>query len=60
MTDKEKEIALDLIRLILEVGVPAAIKAMQQITVSNDPTPEEISALSDILKNPSDYFKCGG
>jgi hypothetical protein len=60
MTDKEKELAIDIIRLIIQVGVPAAIKVIQQIQITNNPTPDEISALSDMLKQPEDYFNCGG
>jgi len=60
LSDKDKELALDLIRLILEVGVPATIKAIQQFEIDDDPTPDQISALSDALKDPAQYFKCGG
>jgi len=60
LSDKDKELALDLIRLILEVGVPEAIKAIQQFEIDDDPTPDQISRLSDMLKDPAQYFKCGG
>ena len=56
LSKEEKELAIDLIRLIITVVVPAAIKAIQQFQVSDDMTPEEISALSDKLKNPEEYF----
>ena len=56
LSKEEKELAIDLIRLIITVGVPAAIKVIQQFQVSDDMTPEEISALSDKLKNPEEYF----
>lgn len=56
LSKEEKELAIDLIRLIITVGVPAAIHAIQQFQLSDTPTPEEISALSDKLKNPEEYF----
>ena len=60
LSDKDKALAFDLIKLILEVGAPAAIRAIRQFEFDHDPTPEQISALSDMLKNPEEYFKCGG
>lgn len=56
MDAQEKQLAIDLIGLILNVGVPAAIKAMQQIELSHEPTVEEIRALSDKLKDPKSFF----
>jgi len=58
MDAQEKQLAIDLIGLILNVGVPAAIKAMQQIELSHEPTVEEIRALSDKLKDPKSFFPC--
>jgi hypothetical protein len=60
MTPAEIQLALALIELIMKVGVPTAINAIKQFEIDDDPTPDQISRLSDMLKDPAQYFKCGG
>lgn len=60
MTPAEIQLALAFIELIMKVGVPAAIKAIQQFDINDAPTADQIRALSDTLKPASEYFDCGG
>lgn len=55
MDETDKELIIAILDLMLSVGVPSVIKAIQQFQISNDPTVEEIKRLNDIL-NPSDSY----
>jgi hypothetical protein len=57
MDSRDKEILLSVIQLIVEVGGPAAIKGIKQFTTSDNPTPEEIRALSNKLQDPAYYWE---
>ncbi len=56
MGSNEIKLIQAFIRLILEVGVPAAISGIKTFSVSDNPTPEEIEALSETLKDSEDYW----
>lgn len=46
-----------ILELILSVGMPTAVKAIKAYSTPDDPTPEEIRALSDRLKKSSYYWQ---
>lgn len=57
MGTREKDMMLAIMELILEVGAPAAIKGIKQFTQSDNPSPEEIRALSNQLRDPAYYWE---
>ena len=57
MNEKQIELTLALIELIIKVGAPAVIKGIQAFNTEDNPTAAEIRALSNVLKEPEDYFK---
>lgn len=56
MTKDEQKLMLSILELMLNVGVPAAIKAIQSFSVSVDPSAEEIRDLSEKLKPVNEYW----
>jgi len=53
---EEAQVAMALIGMILEHGVPAAVKVMKDLKVEN-PTLEDIEALKARVPRPESYFK---
>jgi len=60
--DKENVVETNIVfmatvlELVLKLGVPAAIKAIQGFDVK-EPTLADFKKLKDIVKKPEDYFK---
>lgn len=56
MDENEKELAMAIIEMVVNVGAPAAIKGIRQFTTTDNPTPQDIRNLSTILKDPKTYW----
>lgn len=56
MNNEERKLIISIIDLLLNVGVPTAIQAIQRFEISDNPAPEEIRNLSDKLKPANEYW----
>ena len=55
MESKSLMLVLTIAQLILDKGIPAALKIIKHWEIE-DPTLEDIQALPDLVKDPESYF----
>jgi hypothetical protein len=46
-----------IVQAIATVGLPAVRKIVEQLEKNGDPTLEDIAAITDMMKQPEEYFK---